>query len=165
MKIPNWGERTIFTANLLNPAFCGEVLRRTIVKYSKESGMVGLPFSLTFLILPILLHQDTRNLLPKTKRIKLHQWLTANDKLKIQLIPRIRYLVPYTRESIIFLYSHDVIDFSDKGEIIPLKTRNTNFSKESEEVQDILSTAISLGNWINTFPSEKITYTFFGIKP
>lgn len=165
MKIPNWEERTIFTANLLNPAFCGEVIRRTIVKYIKESNKQGLPFSLTFLILPILLHKETRCLLPKSKRIKLHQWLLANDKLKILLIPRIRYLVPYTRESLIFLYKHDVIDFSDKGEIVPLKSRNKKFSDESEEINEILATALTLGKWINSFPNEKITFTFFGIKP
>ena len=37
-----------------------------------------------------------------------------NEDLKIDLIPGIEYLVPYTRESLIFLYTHEVIDFVDK---------------------------------------------------
>lgn len=166
MNIPNWEDRSIFTSNLLNPAFCGEVLRRTIVQYCKDSGKDGLPFSLAFFILPIILHRRTRNLLPKSKRTKLHEWLTLNEELKLIIVPRIRYLTPYTRESILFLAKHNVIDFDKKGKIVPIKKRAKKFHNQyTSEIEEIFKASEKLGRWINTFPSEKITYTFFGIKP
>jgi hypothetical protein len=166
MKIPNWDKRSIFTSNLLNPAFCGEVIRKNIVQYCKDSGKEGLPFSLAFFILPIILHKQTRNLLPKTKRTKLHEWLTNNEELKLIIVPRIKYLTPYTRESLLFLYGHGIIEFNTEGEIVPVITRSKKFHKDyTEEIADIFNYAGKLGTWINTFPSEKITYTFFGIKP
>ena len=166
MNIPNWEDRSIFTSNLLNPAFCGEVLRRTIVQYCKDSGKDGLPFSLAFFILPIILHRRTRNLLPKTKRTKLHEWLTLNKELKVIIVPRIRYLTSYTRESILFLAKHNVIEFDKNGNIVPLIKRSNKFHDQyTHEIEDIFKASEKLGRWINTFPSEKITYTFFGIKP
>lgn len=166
MKIPNWDNRSIFTSNLLNPAFCGEVIRRTLVQYCKDSGKEGLPFSLAFFILPIILHKQTRDLLPKTKRTKLHEWLTNNEELKLLIVPRIIYLTPYTRESLLFLIGHGIVEINTNGEIVPTITRSKSFHKNyTEEISDILNSAEKLGRWINTFPSEKITYTFFGIKP
>jgi len=166
MNIPKWEDRSIFTSNLLNPAFCGEVIRRTIVQYCKDSGKQGLPFSLAFFILPIILHKETRKLLPKSKRTKLHEWLTLNEKLKIIILPRIKYLTPYTRESILFLAKHNVIEFNKSGDIVPLVKRTKKFDSEyTTEISEIFKTADKLGKWINTFPSVKITYTFFGIKP
>jgi hypothetical protein len=44
--------------NLLNPAFCGEILRNTIKEYENHDKN-DFPFSLIFFILPLVLHQDT----------------------------------------------------------------------------------------------------------
>jgi len=166
MEIPIWDKRSIFTSNLLNPAFCGEVIRRTLVQYCKDSKKEGLPFSLAFFILPILLHKETRNHLPRSKRTKLHEWLTNNEELKLIIVPRIRYLTPYTRESLLFLFGHGIIEFNSDGEIVPLIVRSKKIHQDyTEEIKGIFNAAEKLGSWIHTFPSEKITYTFFGIKP
>jgi hypothetical protein len=102
----------------------------------------------------------------KTKKTKLHEWLTNNEELKLIIVPRIKYLTPYTRESLIFLFGHGIIEFNSEGEIVPVIIRTKKFHQSyTEEITDIFSTAGKLGTWINTFPSEKITYTFFGIKP
>ncbi len=59
-----WENRSVISANLLNPAFCGEVIRRTIWGYNSNSENEKIPFSLLSLILPIVLHKDTREKMP-----------------------------------------------------------------------------------------------------
>ena len=51
----NWEDRSKIVANLLNPAFCGEILRRAIVSYNENEENMLFPFSLLYLILPIIL--------------------------------------------------------------------------------------------------------------
>ena len=48
----NWEDRSKIVANLLNPAFCGEILRRAIVSYNENEENMLFPFSLLYLILP-----------------------------------------------------------------------------------------------------------------
>ena len=55
-----WSERTPETANLLNPAFCAAILYAEVAEYQKKATS-GMAFPLLYLILPILLHQDTRS--------------------------------------------------------------------------------------------------------
>ena len=49
-----WEDRSKIVANLLNPAFCGEILRRAIVSYNENEENMLFPFSLLYLILPII---------------------------------------------------------------------------------------------------------------
>lgn len=49
----NWEDRSKIVANLLNPAFCGEILRRAIASYNDNEENMLFPFSLLYLILPI----------------------------------------------------------------------------------------------------------------
>ena len=46
----NWEDRSKIVANLLNPAFCGEILRRAIVSYNDNEENMLFPFSLLYLI-------------------------------------------------------------------------------------------------------------------
>jgi len=54
-----WEHRPIEVANLFNPAFCGEVIRRCGAGYSAKL-QTGMPYALAFLVLPIVLHPATR---------------------------------------------------------------------------------------------------------
>ncbi|MDQ7084394.1 MAG: DUF6521 family protein [Sulfurovum sp.] len=107
--IPQWENRPVVIANLLNPAFCGEVLRIAIKAYQKETNH-GLPFAVTFLFLPLLLDKNTRDRFPKTTTSKFYQWLEENAVVKIFIGTRIKNLVPYTREAIQFLIYYDAIN-------------------------------------------------------
>ena len=56
-------------ANLFNPAFVGAVLLSAIVSYQKKKS-AGLPYALAFLILPVVLHAETRASLMDAKRAR-----------------------------------------------------------------------------------------------
>ena len=58
----NWEDRSKIVANLLNPAFCGEILRRAIVSYNENEENMLFPFSL-------LLRVDLRNYFLTQKKV------------------------------------------------------------------------------------------------
>ncbi len=76
-----------------------------------------------FIILPIVLHKDIRNSLPKTIRKNFYDWLEENDKIKLYLPEKIKNLVPYTREARAFLIYHEAINIDKKGNITVIKYR------------------------------------------
>lgn len=163
--LPIWEHRSIISANLLNPAFCGEVIRIVGESYQKN-GNKNMSFSLVFIILPVLLHMDTRESLPRSTRKKLHDWLGEHDKLKIGLAERVKHLVPYTRESVLFLYRYNKLHFDSEGNLkIEATKSRKNPIPTTDEIQDIFERATFLGRWMSTFPKDSMIYTMFGIQP
>ena len=59
-----WAGRPTELAYLFNPAFCGWVLREAVAGYASVKP-AGLPLPLAFLILPVVLHRVTRELVPR----------------------------------------------------------------------------------------------------
>lgn len=97
-----WEDRPIEIAYLLNPAFCGEVLCRSIKAYNSNSD--GLfPYPLVFLILPIVLHRKTRESISPTTREHLHVWLHAHQDVRVGFAERAKHIVPITKETVAFL--------------------------------------------------------------
>ncbi|MEI2607044.1 MAG: three component ABC system middle component, partial [Candidatus Promineifilaceae bacterium] len=104
-----WTERPIEVATLLNPAFCGVLLHDAVKSYAYEQNQ-GMAFPLVYLILPLVLHKETRNALPSSRRlITLYQWVEDNKLLRQNFVERTRYLVPYSREGLIFSIKHGFV--------------------------------------------------------
>lgn len=162
MSLPNWTERPNTVAFLLNPAFCGEVLKRGIIEYQKISKS-GIPFQLIFLILPIALNQSIRDILPKSSRKGFILWLEENQILKKDLPQSIRAMVPYTKESLMFLMMYGVVEVEDNG---MLKATKRNKSvKGNSEVTDCYKNAALIGKLLAKAGSSQFIFTNIGIKP
>lgn len=112
-----WEERPITTANLLNPAFCGEIIRRCAKSYSDEIQK-PFPFVLTFILLPIVLHKVTREVLPRDTRKSLHAWLEENPSVKIGFAGRCQQMIPFTKEAFAFLLKYKAIKLDENGNIL-----------------------------------------------
>lgn len=162
--IPEWKDRPVVVANLLNPAFCGEVLRVAIKAYQKETNQ-GLPFALTFLFLPLLLHKDTRDRFPKTVTTKFYQWLEENAVVKIFIGTRIKNLAPYTREAIQFLIYYEAININNQAELELIPYRKTKIIYKDDEIEDIYKKAEMLGKWFGRTGNIKTIYSLMGIRP
>lgn len=161
-----WEDRSPIEANILNPAFCGEVIRRTIVAYNNNEEGIKFPFSLLHLILPILLHKKTRENMPLRSSTYFHSWVDANEHLFVDFAYRVKELIPYTNESIIFLLQHKAanIDTNGKIEIVPYTQKNPS-GDHSEEVKMIYKKAELLGKWFRLTGNEQTIYMFLKIRP
>lgn len=106
-----WKKRPREIANNYNPAFCGEIFYYVIEEYQKfkEEGM---PFILLPLILPIILHEETREKM-KTSKSSFSIILHRNPELKIGFADRTKNLMEITLETYIFLLKYNVISMHE----------------------------------------------------
>lgn len=163
--IPAWENRPITVANLLNPAFCGEIIRVMVKAYKSETNQ-ALPFELTFLVLPLVLHKQSRDSLPSMTSKNFYEWLEENTMTKIYLVNKIKNLVPYTREAILFLIYHESININRDGELdfVPYRKSSLNYLND-EEIKIIYKKAQMLGKWLGKAGDTKTIYASIGIKP
>lgn len=164
--IKEWEERTPILANLLNPAFCGEIIRRFIKSYNDKSENNQVSFLLCFVVLPIVLHKDTREQLPKTTNSHLLTWIDSKDALFIGFPNRVRDMKIYTKEAITFLLHHKAIVFNEQGTIETLPFRKKRFNGEdTEEAEEILKKVEFLGKWLTKVEDIKTLFSFLRITP
>lgn len=158
----NWKERPVEVANLLNPAFCGEVISIAVREYNNIS-LQGFPFALVYMILPIVLHKKTRDRINLRGRVPMHVWLQDNQDLKVNFSDRAREMAPICRESLLFLMQLDVIEFDNKGELF---SRNIGrVRKRSGEVLECVKKSEYLGRWLSNAGSESTIFAMWGVRP
>jgi hypothetical protein len=160
--LPSWEERPLTIAHLLNPAFCGEVVKRCIVEFQKINT-AGLPYQLTFLILPMILNKNIRNSLPKSSGKNFVAWIEENQILKKDLPEIIKNIVPYTQETIMFLMMYDVISINLNGHF-ETKSKNKVIS-DNDEVSECYKKAELLGKLFAKAGTSQFVFINLGIKP
>ncbi len=160
-----WSKRSIEVASLLNPAFCASLVYLAIKEYSKKVSS-GMPFSLMYLILPILLHKTTReDINSKTNMVK---WLQNRPELLIGFSKRVNSLIDCTNETIEFLLSHEVAKIVDaKFQIINNLSPNLMRvnAEKNKEMKDCYLKAEHLGRWFTNMKSQENIYIAWGIRP
>lgn len=164
----SWRERPIEYANLLNPAFCAILLHSSIKGYQKEKNS-GMPYPLVFLVLPIVLHRSTRDVLPKKIVTKLHSWLQERPEVRVGFGERTKHLVPYTKEALSFGMQTKVINIDSQGNLIwvqrKLKDTSTiSWSKEAETTRCYKKSEF-IGRWLAQAGEVSTIYTMWGICP
>lgn len=163
--IPSWENRPATVANLLNPAFCGEIIRVMLKAYYSETNK-ALPFELTFLVLPLVLHKQSRESLPSSSSKNFYEWLEENTMTKIYLVEKVQHLVPYTREAILFLIYHTAVNFNAHGGLEPIPYRKSSLQYlNSEDIITIYKKAQLVGKWLGKAGDTKTIYASIGIKP
>jgi hypothetical protein len=158
-----WKERPIEIANLLNPAF-GSLLLCDCINSFQENVPLGMPFALSFLILPVVLHKSTRESLPKTTRTKLHVWLQEKPQVRIGFAQRTQELAPYSREGLLFgLQSGNIA--VDNGKLLIIQRPNDNKSwSEKEEPAVCREKARFVGRWFALSGSLSSIFVMWGIR-
>ncbi|QAY66368.1 three component ABC system middle component [Paenibacillus protaetiae] len=157
----NWHQRPTEVANLLNPAFCGYILREYVKSYENETGS-GVPFELMFLLLPIVLHRHTRDQLPSTIRTHLQAWLQSNPEIRIGFANRVNDLIIITREAMIFLINKGYLSESN-GVFLATDKRYKRFPID-DEIKEFVNKSKFIGRWFSSSSSTTI-YTMWGICP
>lgn len=160
-----WDKRSPEIASLLNPAFCAVVLYSAVAEYQKKAKM-GTPFPLLYLLLPIILHQRTRNRV--NSRVNMVVWLQRNPDALVGFSERARSLVPFTNEAIEYLLFQQTVSI-DNGEIVvqkPLsKSGIDKLTATDTEISDCVIKATHVGRWFSNMRAEENIYASWGVKP
>lgn len=165
-----WLERAHEERNLLNPAFCAALLWHAANGASGDSNSLrsSLSFTESFLVLPLILHQKTRESLPSQMRSSLPVWISDNPLIVASLPKRAESLVPYTKEAISFGARGGIFRIEEQ-ELKPQLDQATNIRRTirqtSAEVQQCMKKAEFLGKWFAKTGSPETIFTLLGVRP
>ncbi len=160
----NWNLRTHEVAFLLNPAFCGRVLYSTIKTYNEKANR-ALPFPLIYLVLPLVLHKETRANI--NSRTQLQLWVQRYPQLLIDFPKRARELVPITNESVEFLLQTGNIILTPNGEleISPTLKSLSKTKFVDDEISECLKKGEHIAKWFVAAGKAETIYIELGVRP
>jgi hypothetical protein len=156
-----WRTRSREERALLNPAFCGELLHAAATEY----GEGGLPFPLSFLVLPVVLHKKSREALPTTIRTSIPTWLHGHPAVKIGFDERVTHTAAVTREALAFLLVHSKLRVGAGGALLPEGAVKHDHDPGSDEIKECITKARFLGRWLRRAGTPATVYALFGIRP
>jgi hypothetical protein len=152
---------------LLNPSFCSCLLWQAATGY-EAAAQAPLPFDVAFLVLPIVLHRETRESLPRAARTSLAVWIDSNPLVRSLVADRAQMLVPFTKEAMIFGGTHDLFDFAGIA-VRPnpqwKKPIAADLRNSTDEVRDCAKRAEFLGKWLAGSGSSGTVMAMFGVRP
>jgi len=162
-----WSDRSREERALLNPGFCANLLWHAARGYTSE-GHGPLSFEESFLVLPFVLHRETREALPRTGRTSLAVWLSENPLARGKVASRARVLVPFTKEALTFGGVHGLIRL-DGGKLLAAATWqravNLTLMDSSEEVKSCAKRAGFIGKWFAQAGNAATVLALIGVRP
>lgn len=162
-----WSHRSQEERVLLNPSFCSILLWHAAYGFFTEKNG-ALSFEESFLILPFVLHRETRENLPRTIATSLPVWLEKNSLARSKIISRARLLVPFTKEALLFGGLHGLIHF-DNGKLYAImkwqKNMNNMLRSASDEVRECAKRSEFTGRWLAQSGSAATTLAIIGVRP
>jgi ABC-three component (ABC-3C) system Middle Component 3 len=162
-----WTSRPPEERALLNPGFCSCLLWQASVGY-QSAAHAPLPFDISFLVLPTVLHRETRESLPKVVRTSLAAWIDDNPLAPSRIADRARTLVPFTKEAMLYGGIHGLFEL--QGGAIAAnpewKKRIADDWKDStDEVQSCAKRAEFVGKWLASSGSSGTVMAILGVRP
>ncbi len=163
----SWSQRSHEEQVLLNPGFCANIIWHAARGYEGEGGG-ALTFEESFLVLPFVLHRETREGLPRTTRTSLAVWLDENPLARSRVTSRARLLIPFTKEALTFGGVHGFIRL-EKGrlhaEATWKKVVDRVLKETSSEVRSCVKRANFLGKWFAQAGSAATIFALIGVRP
>lgn len=160
-----WRDRPQEEAAHFNPAFCGELLARTISEFRKQTGN-AMPLAYAFVVLPLVLHPVARRVLPGRANTAFASWAGENTDALSTLPDRTLSLRPVTREALLFLAQLDAIKLTPDGVMVgrrPVRL-GTRPSVTTDEVNDMRRAAGLLGRWFGNQPNSTAVLQTLGVR-
>jgi hypothetical protein len=163
-----WNQRTFEEANLFNPAFGAALITRTLTDYVDASEQ-PLPFPFAFLVLPIILHGETRESLPRRTVTPLLVWVQDHPDKLIGFADRCRRMKRVSAEAVMFGLAHGTLALTGDGGLVA--GRNSIILERSflagltEEVRNCFARAAFLGKWFSAAGSPATIMSAWGVTP
>lgn len=159
-----WSKRSKEVAYLLNPAFCGRIIFSCIEKYRLETNS-SFPFTLVYLILPLVLHKNTRDSIKV--RMKFYNWIQTNPEMLIGFSKRTKELIDITNETLEFLMQCNLLKIGKQGniEIVQKIPKNNETQYIDQEVKECIQKSEIIGKWFARAGKTEMIYISMGVRP
>lgn len=164
-----WIARAPEEQRLLNPTFCSLLLWYSARAHeAADMGRSGIAFEECFLVLPMVLHRETRESLPTTITTSLPVWLGRNPLAPSTIADRARSLVPFTKEALWFGGAYGVLQFNQTiVRANPDWKRRMVIALEdtSDEVRRCAKRAEFIGRWFARSGNAGTVLSLLGLRP
>lgn len=158
-----WNKRAPEIAYLLNPAFCSSIIYHVVLEYQKKTKR-AFPFTLVYLILPIVLHKSTRDRI--TSRTNMVVWIHKNPDVLIGFPGRAKSLVPFSNESVEFLLQQSILEITHTELSVVKTLSKTKINAiTDQEILECYNKAEHIGRWFAQMGAEENIYAAWGVKP
>lgn len=173
--------RSPVAAAMLNPALLATIAAASANGYAQAADGALMPWSLTFLAAPFVLHRDTRNALPTTIATHMPTWLERHTALRIGYPRRARTLSGAVIEGLRFgmrqgalavvdgqlLESH--LGVPTQGVLNKATNETTNGLgidlSAGTDLADIVMKARFVGRWFTKLDTPATAYALLGVTP
>jgi hypothetical protein len=162
-----WRLRSLEERNLLNPGFCSTLLWHAALGYASERK-IAMAIELSFLVLPFVLHRETRESLPRNIMTSLPTWLAEHPIVRTRLGERAAALRPFTREALMFAGSHGLLSLSAEGVRANAEMKKhvvAGLKLTSDEVRACAKRAEFLGKWLEKAGGTETVMVLLGVRP
>lgn len=160
----DWENRAPEVKYLLNPAFCGRLIYTVLKEYEKQKN-APMPFPLVYLILPLVLHKQTRDTISSSTRLL--NWIQTHQNLLIGFASRVRGMIDITNETLDFLLGLGIVQISNSGSFVRTdvidKLSENKFC--NEEIKECINKSKHIAKWFAKAGSVTTIYVYFGVRP
>ncbi len=158
----SWEERPNEVKNLLNPAFCGRLLFEVVKKYVEITNH-AMPFPLIYLVLPLVLHKNTREKI--NYQTAFINWIHLNPFVLVGFKERARDLVDITNISVEFMLQTEYFQLTYEGKL-DIGSKKLSTAKYNDlDVKECLNKAKYVGKWFALNNRVENIYIALGVKP
>ncbi len=156
--MPEWSTRSRVPAALLNPALLAAVLAAGAAGYTREA-QAPLPWPLSFVLAPLVLHQATREALPSTLASHLGVWVGRQPEIRAGLPLRALSLVEPVREGLRFGLRHTMLELDGDG----FRATKALRPPDAGDLRPVLGKATFVGRWFSRSESPATVFALLGV--
>jgi hypothetical protein len=163
-----WQQRPDEEAHLFNPAFCCFLITKSVEDFAKQTKH-GLVLPLAFLVLPVVLHKDTRHALPGKTTTQMLAWIQDHPERLIGFAERSQRMRLITKEALMFGLAHGFLAIGTDATLVvgPKRVSTTNevFAQSTDEVRECLDRARFFGRWLAGAGTPGTIMASWGVAP
>jgi len=165
--VTEWHRRPGEERALLNPAFCSVLIWHAAAGYTAATEK-AMPVELAFLVLPIVLHRESRETLPSAVSTSLAVWLDEHPLLRARFPERARTMVAFSRECLLFGGVHNLLQF--EGNIVNARDERRKsigevMKESTDEVRACAKKAGFVGRWFAKAGGPATVMFLLGVRP
>ncbi|MFD7645665.1 three component ABC system middle component [Kitasatospora sp. NPDC059795] len=158
-----WGERPPLVGAMFNPALIACLLREAADSYTSRT-FHGMPWMLSYLAAPLVLHRSTRESLPsRPGAVRLASWARTHPVLRTGFPAQAQAMVSPVRAGLRFALRYEVLDLAG-DRLYAHATRTREAGREHTELGDILRQARTAGQWLSTVDTAT-AFSLLGVAP
>jgi len=161
-----WDIRSKEERTLLNPAFCATLLWSAATGHKLFNSLLSVEE--TFLVLPLVLPEITRQSLPRDMRTSVPIWIEKNPIEQQKIAKRARATVPFTKAALLFAGVHGLLQFNGH-DVVPSEQWSKGIKKllprTSDEVRLCTAKAEFVGKWFAKTGNSATVLALMGVRP